>query len=91
MAKIPGRPGKSDGVPGGAEEFEQEFYTTSQETAAFLRQIADLIEAKGPVSVEGEGWTVGVTPMEPLKLEIQYKGMPMKEELEVQVKLKQNP
>jgi amphi-Trp domain-containing protein len=36
-------------------------------------------------------WTIGVNPAEPLKAEIQYKHDPANRELEVQLKLKENP
>lgn len=89
MARVPGRPGKMDGSPTGPKEFEQEFYTTSAETADFLRKLADEIEAKGWVEASTDEWNLGVDPMEPLKLEVQYKFR--KKELEIQVKLKEFP
>lgn len=89
MVRVPGRPGKMEGSPAGPKEFEQEFYTTRSETANFLRQLADEIEAGGVVEASAESWNLGVNPMEPLKLEVQYKFD--KRELEVQVKLKESP
>jgi amphi-Trp domain-containing protein len=89
MVNIPGSPGKADGNPSGPKEFEQEFYVNRSEAANFLRELADTIEAAGPVAVAREGWRLEVTPREPLKLEIQFKFV--KKELEVQLKLKENP
>lgn len=89
MVNIPGSSGKADGSPSGPKEFEQEFYVSRGEAAVFLRELADTIEAGGPVAVTREGWALEVTPREPLKLEIQFKFV--KRELEVQLKLKEDP
>lgn len=90
MVQIPGRVGKSSGMPLSTEkEFEQEIYVTRSEMAGFIRELASAIEAGGRVEVTRDDWTLGVNPMEPLKIEIQYKGN--KRELEIQLKLKESP
>jgi amphi-Trp domain-containing protein len=89
MVNIPGSPGKAEGSPSGPKEFEQEFYVNRGEAAHFLRELADMVEAGGPVAVTREDWTLEVAPREPLKLEVQFKFV--KRELEVQLKLKENP
>jgi len=89
MVNIPGSPGKAEGSPSGPNEFEQEFYVNRSEAANFLRELATIVEAGGPVSVSRDSWTLEVTPREPLKLEVQFKFV--KRELEVQLKLKENP
>jgi len=43
------------------------------------------------VEASAENWTLGVSPREPLKVEVQYKHNPSRRELEFQVKLKENP
>jgi amphi-Trp domain-containing protein len=87
MAKITGKPGKVSGNPSGPGEFEQEFYLTDKEAAVLLRDLAQEIEAGGKVEAVTDGWSLGVKPKSPIKLEIQYK--PVKKELEIQVKLKE--
>jgi amphi-Trp domain-containing protein len=89
MAKISGRLGKFSGSPTGSEEFEQEFYMTNTEAAILLRDLAQEIEAGGRVEANAGTWSLGVNPMQPIKLEVQYK--PRKRELEIQVKLKETP
>ena len=89
MVKILGRPGKSSGTPSGLSEFEQEFYLTNSEAATLLRELAQEIETGSRVEAATSGWSVGVNPMQPIKLEVQYK--PGKRELEIQVKLKETP
>jgi amphi-Trp domain-containing protein len=62
---------------------------TNKEAAALLRDLAQEIEAGGRVEAITSSWSVGVNPMQPIKLEVQYK--PSKREMEVQVKLKETP
>jgi len=87
--QITGKPGKSDGTPFGPGKFEQEFYATRAEMAQVLRDLAAEIEAGGRVEASWDSHSVGVSPCEPLKIEVQYKTD--KRELEVQFKLKEFP
>lgn len=89
MVKLSGKLGKSSGSPSGPEEFEQEVYMTSYEAAAFLRELAAEIESGGGTQAATDTWAVGVQPMQPIKIEVQFKHA--KRELEIQVKLKENP
>jgi amphi-Trp domain-containing protein len=89
MVKLSGRPGKSSGSSSGSVEFEQEFYMTNAEAVVFLRDLAQEIETGGRVEVNSDVWSLGINPMQPIKLEVQYK--PRKKELEIQVKLKETP
>jgi amphi-Trp domain-containing protein len=91
MVEINGRLGKSKGSPTGGEKFEQEFYMTAGEVASTLRSLANEIEGGGRVEASSEGWILGVSPAEPIKLEVQYKHDPARRELEFQLKLKENP
>ncbi|MDF0594127.1 amphi-Trp domain-containing protein [Methanotrichaceae archaeon M04Ac] len=91
MVKMNGRLGKSKGSPTGGEKFEQEFYMTASEAAAAFRGLADEIEARGRVEASSGDWTLGVNLAEPIKIEVQYKHDPARRELEVQLKLKENP
>ncbi len=87
MVKIPGKLRKSSGTPEGPGEFEQEFYLTSSEAANMLRELAQEIEKGSRVEAATSSWALGVNPMQPIKLEVQYK--PINKELEIQVKLKE--
>lgn len=87
MARILGKPGKSSGSPEGLEEFEQEFYLTTDDAASLLRDLAQEIEAKGKVEAAFGTWAIAVNPMPLIKLEVQYKKA--KKELEIQIKLKE--
>lgn len=89
MVRIPGKLGKTSGSPEGLGEFEQEFYLTNDETASLLRDLAQEIEAKGKVEAAFGSWAVAVNPVPPIKLEVQYKKR--KNELEIQIKLKETP
>ncbi len=91
MVGINGRLGRSKGSPTGGEKFEQEFYMTPGDVASTLRSLADEIEGRGRVEASSEGWTLAVSPAEPIKLEVQYKHDPARRELEFQLKLKENP
>jgi amphi-Trp domain-containing protein len=91
LVSINGRLGKSKGSPTSGEKFEQEFYMTVGEVASTLRSLADEIEGRGRVEASSEGWTLGMSPAEPMKLEVQYKHDPARRELEFQLKLKENP
>ena len=86
LVKISGKPGKSSGSPT-ESEFEQEFYMTNVEMATLLRDLAHEIEAGGRVEANSGTWSLNVNPMQPIKMEVQYK--PRKKELEFQVKLKE--
>ena len=87
MAKLSGRPGKSSGSPSGLGEFGQEFYMTRSEVAALFREVAQEIEAGGRIEASTNAWSIGINPMQPINLEVQYN--PTKKELEIQVKLKE--
>ncbi len=89
MVKIPGKLGKSSGTPLGPGEFEQEFYLTNSEEANVLRELAQEIEKDGRVEAVSSSWALGVNPMQPIKLEVQYE--PINKELQIQVKLKETP
>ncbi len=72
MTRIPGTPGKASGNPAEPGEFEQEFYLTKKEAAALLRDLAQEIEGGGRVEAASGSWSIGVNPLSPIKLEVQY-------------------
>jgi amphi-Trp domain-containing protein len=89
MVRLSGKPGRSFGSPSGPGEFEQEQYMTNSEAANLLKELAKEIEAGGRIEMVTDSWSIGVNPMQPIKLEVQYK--PEKMELEIQIKLKEMP
>ncbi|MDD1758765.1 MAG: amphi-Trp domain-containing protein [Methanotrichaceae archaeon] len=56
-------------------------HMTSTEVATLLQDLAQEIEAGGRVEANAGAWSLGVNPMQPIKLEIQYK--PRKRKLEI--------
>ena len=50
-----------------------------------LKELAQEIEAGGRVEATTSSWAIDTNPVQPIKLEIQYK--PRKRELEIQIKL----
>jgi amphi-Trp domain-containing protein len=89
MAKITGRMGKTSGSPNGPDKFKQEVYMTNSEASTLLRELAQEIEAGGRVEASSSTWSLGVNPMPPIKIEVQYKND--KKEMKIKVKLKENP
>jgi amphi-Trp domain-containing protein len=87
MAIISGEPGKislkfCSGK--GIEEFEQKFSLTSSEAAAFLRDLAQEIEAGCMVEVSYGSVSLSINPEPLIKLEVECK----EDELEIEIKLK---
>jgi amphi-Trp domain-containing protein len=87
MTRLLGTPGKislqfHSGT--GVEEFKQDFYLTNSEAAAFLRDLAQEIEAAGKIELNYGSMSFSVNPSFPIKLEVEYE----KDELEIEVKIK---
>jgi len=87
MAILSGEPGKIEmkfrsGV--GVEEFEQKFTLTNTSAAAFLREIAQEIEAGGDVKVVYGDMTFSINHVPPIKIEVELD----EDELEIEIKLK---
>ena len=88
MVNLPGKPGKmslefSSGK--GIEEFKQEFYLTNSEAVAFLRDLAQEIEAGGKIDAKYGSWAISINPAQPIKLEVEYE----EDELEIEIKFKE--
>ena len=60
---------------------------TRSEVAALFREVAQEIEAGGRIEASTNAWSIGINPMQPIKLEVQYN--PTKKELEIKVRLKE--
>ena len=88
MVNLPGTPGKmslefSSGK--GIKEFKQEFHLTGSEAAAFLRELAQEMEAGGKVDAKYGSWAISIDPEQPIKLEVEYE----EDELEIEIKFKE--
>lgn len=65
MAELTGTPGKIElkfHSGNGIEEFEQKFALTNTEAAAFLKELAEEIEAGGEVSVRYGSIDISINP-----------------------------
>ncbi|HOO52967.1 MAG TPA: amphi-Trp domain-containing protein [Methanothrix sp.] len=71
----------------GFDEFKQKLSLTNPEAAAFLRDLAQEIEAGGEVEIAHDDVSVSVNPESPIKLELKLEG----DEIEVEIKLKAKP
>jgi amphi-Trp domain-containing protein len=72
-------------------EFDQEFYLSRSEIATFLRELANLLESGGLVEMNSSNWRIGITPNEPIMLDIDYDGDPKEKKLKIQLKLREIP
>lgn len=52
--------------------FEREVYLSREETAGFLRDLADQIEADTRVTVAGSEWEIPFEYREPIEVEIEF-------------------
>ncbi len=68
----------------GFNEFKQKFSLTNPDAAAFLRELAQEIEAGGEIEIDHDDVSVSVNPESPIKLEVELEG----DELEIEIKLK---
>jgi len=59
----------------------------NSEAAAFLRDLAQQIEAGGKIEVAYGSLSLSINPTYPIKLEVEYE----KNELEIEIKLKEMP
>ena len=87
MAKLLGETGKTSmkfSSEKGFNEFKQKFSLTNSEAAAFLRDLAQEIEASGAVEIAHRGVSISVDPESPIKIEVELED----DELEIEIKLK---
>jgi amphi-Trp domain-containing protein len=87
MAKLSGEPGKSSmkfSSDKGFDEFKQKFSMTNSEASAFLRDLAQEIEAGGAVEVAYGDVSISVDSKPPIELEVELENG----ELEIEIKLK---
>lgn len=68
--------------------FEQEIYLSRTETASFLREIADALEADASLTISGSSWEIPFEYREPIEVEIEFSGQ-RSSELEIELEFEQ--
>ncbi|TYL40696.1 amphi-Trp domain-containing protein [Natronococcus pandeyae] len=64
--------------------FEREVYLSREETATFLRDLADQIEADRTVTIAGSEWEIPFEYRDPIEVEIEFTKQ-RERELEVEI------
>ncbi len=64
--------------------FEREVYLSREETAAFLRDLADSIDEGTELTVSGDGWVLPFEYAEPIELEVEFTSR-RERELEIEL------
>ena len=65
-------------------DFSQEFYMGRVELASFLRNLADQVEAQGPLRITTEEWVLPFLPMDVVKVDLDLDDT----ELEIEIEFK---
>lgn len=68
--------------------FEREVYLSRDETAAFLRNLADAIEDDTKLTVSGDDWEIPFEYREPIELEVEFTKRRSRE-LEIEVEFEE--
>lgn len=65
--------------------FEREVYLSREETAAFLRNVADSLEAGTELTISGDEWEIPFEYREPIEVEVEFTSRRERElELEIE-------
>lgn len=65
--------------------FEREVYLSADETAAFLRSVADSLEDGDELTISGDDWEIPFAFAEPIEVEVEFSSRRERElELEVE-------
>ncbi len=64
---------------------------TAGEMADMMRGLASEIENRGRVEASYGGWTLGMTPNEPMMAEVRFDPEPGRREFEIRLTLKEFP
>lgn len=64
--------------------FEREIHLSGDETAAFLRNLADAIESDNQLTVSGNDWEIPFAYREPIEVEVEFSKQ-REGELEIEV------
>ncbi len=65
-------------------DFSQEFYMGRVELASFLRNLADQVEAQGPLRITSDDWVLSFDPMDMVKIDVDLD----EKELEIEIEFK---
>jgi len=65
-------------------DFSQEFYMGRVELVSFLRNLADQVEAQGPLRITTEEWVLPFLPMDVVKVDLDLDDT----ELEIEIEFK---
>ena len=68
-------------------DFSQEFYMGRVELASFLRNLADQVEAQGPLRITTEDWALSFDPMDMVEIDIDLDDKELEIEIEFKRKL----
>jgi len=69
-------------------DFSQEFYMGRVETASFLRNLADQVEAQGALRISSDDWVLFFDPMDMVKVDVDLDDKEL--EIEIEFKKKQS-
>jgi len=65
--------------------FEREVYLSAEETAAFLRSVADSLDEGDELTISGDDWEIPFAFAEPIEVEVEFSSRRERElELEVE-------
>ncbi|MDJ1434150.1 amphi-Trp domain-containing protein [Halostagnicola sp. A-GB9-2] len=69
--------------------FEREVYLSRNETAAFLRDLADQLEADTSITVAGSDWEIPFEYRDPIEVEIEFTKQ-RERELEIELEFSED-
>jgi len=64
--------------------FEREVYLSREETAAFLRDVADSLEEGADLTISGDEWEIPFQYREPIEVEVEFTSR-RERELEIEI------
>lgn len=65
--------------------FEREVYLSTDETAAFLRSVADSLDGGNELTISGDDWEIPFEFAEPIEVEVEFSSRRERElELEIE-------
>lgn len=64
--------------------FEREVYLSRQETAAFLRNVADSLDEGTTLTISGDEWEIPFEYREPIEVEVEFTSR-RERELEIEI------
>lgn len=68
--------------------FEREVYLSGEETASFLRTLADALEDDSEVTIHGDDWEIPFKYAEPIEVEVEFSNRSGRE-LEIELEFEE--